>query len=168
MNIETKVCKSCQQEKEIAAFYPRMARCKICHGVRTRQWALHNPEKVKASHDKWRSKPGSREKENLAAKRWQREHPQEYKLNRFKYNLKQYGLTIEQHQEMVEVQHGCCAICGDQPTRSLDVDHNHTTGMVRKLLCSNCNTTIGLVNESVELLQQIIDYLQSHQQAAMV
>jgi len=82
-------------------------------------------------------------------------------------NLKQYGLTLEQYQKMETDQNGLCAICGKPPTKGrkrLSVDHNHTTGKVRQLLCGRCNTAIGMTDESVEILHKIIDYLKRHNQ----
>lgn len=57
----------------------------------------------------------------------------------------QYGITLEQYNAMRAAQNGCCAICGITPTekRQLHVDHCHSTGRVRALLCSPCNTQLG-------------------------
>ena len=52
-----------------------------------------------------------------------------------------------------------CAICGS-PER-LVVDHNHTTGAVRGVLCSDCNVALGLFSDSVERLESAIVYLRS-------
>ena len=52
--------------------------------------------------------------------------------------LKKYGLTLRQYDDMFEEQHGCCVICGRHQSefkQKLAVDHNHTTGKVRALLC---------------------------------
>jgi hypothetical protein len=61
-------------------------------------------------------------------------------------------------------QKGCCAICGvHQNERSdgkdLAVDHDHETGEVRGLLCTNCNTGIGQLQEDPEVLLKAIEYL---------
>lgn len=160
--METRVCKLCHEEKETTAFYPRMGRCKVCHGLKTREWAFKNPDKVKRSHDKWRAKPGSKELENIAARRWQDEHPEQAALIRRRSQVKIYGLTLEQYDEMEKFQDGKCAICGVVPSRRLDIDHNHTTNKVRELLCSPCNTAIGSVNESIETLNKVIAYLTKH------
>ena len=62
---------------------------------------------------------------------------------------------------MLEEQNGVCCICYEKPTiRALDVDHNHATGVIRGLLCSRCNTTLGKVNDSTVLLQKLINYLE--------
>ena len=60
-------------------------------------------------------------------------------------NLKRtFGLTVEEYDAMLDAQHGVCAICGKLPQKKrLAVDHNHTTGKVRGLLCPSCNRTLG-------------------------
>jgi hypothetical protein len=61
-------------------------------------------------------------------------------------HLKKYGMTLEQYEAMHEAQKGLCAICGEpnQNNRILCVDHDHKTGKVRKLLCTNCNSKLGI------------------------
>lgn len=81
--------------------------------------------------------------------------------------LKQtYGITLEQYDKMVEVQNGLCYICGQPETqlfrgviKRLSVDHNHTTGQIRKLLCDRCNTGMGKFEDNIELLNKVIQYL---------
>lgn len=56
----------------------------------------------------------------------------------------QLGVTIAQYETMLARQGGGCAICGNPPkTRRLDVDHDHTTGTVRGLLCHRCNRALA-------------------------
>jgi len=57
-----------------------------------------------------------------------------------------YGITPKQWESMYTVQNGCCAICGkhqSQQNRRLSVDHDHSTGKVRGLLCLSCNAKLG-------------------------
>lgn len=77
-----------------------------------------------------------------------------------------FGISLEQYQEMHNEQDGKCKICGQPETqkrngkvRALAVDHNHKTGKIRGLLCSDCNTGIGKLKEDVEILQNAIRYL---------
>lgn len=75
------------------------------------------------------------------------------------YRLKvTYGITQGEYERQVSEQGGCCAIC-QQPTASLHIDHCHTTGRNRGLLCNKCNTGIGLLNEDPAVLRGAIDYL---------
>lgn len=158
-----KTCNVCLGDKVLADFYPRMARCKKCHTQKVMANHRANPVRVKAARDRWRSKPGSKEKECIASRRWQKEHPEQVKLNALRYNLKKlYGMSVETYQELVCSQNGLCAICSKASNRQLDVDHNHTTGQIRELLCSNCNTLLGHCKEDISILEKSIDYLNKH------
>jgi len=74
-----------------------------------------------------------------------------------------YGITHEQYDDMYKSQKGKCAIClsnvSDARSKRLNVDHCHTTSLVRGLLCNNCNNGLGRFKDSVELLQSAINYL---------
>lgn len=80
---------------------------------------------------------------------------------------KRYGITIDDWQRIYDEQGGVCKICGQPETkidrrqgvvRSLSVDHCHETNKVRGLLCSDCNTAIGLFKHSEFLLIKAIGY----------
>ena len=76
-----------------------------------------------------------------------------------------YGLSIEEYNVLLENQNHSCAICKCNVTSkrvkgSFAVDHNHTTGKIRGLLCNQCNRAIGMLNDSPELLQTALTYLQ--------
>lgn len=64
---------------------------------------------------------------------------------------------------MVAEQDHKCAICGTEPMRDLDIDHNHTTGAVRGLLCSYCNKALGMFKDSAVFLGTAIEYLTKHE-----
>lgn len=75
---------------------------------------------------------------------------------------KRYGIDVDQYDAMFIKQEGKCAICfthqSDLKIR-LAVDHNHSTGEVRGLLCDNCNRGIGHLKESQDVLSNAISYL---------
>ena len=76
--------------------------------------------------------------------------------------LKNYGITLEKYNSLLEEQQNNCCICGAKNLsdgRALSVDHNHETGEVRGLLCSNCNVGLGLFRDSTELLFKAKEYL---------
>ena len=58
---------------------------------------------------------------------------------------REYGITLEQYNQMLAAQGGGCAICGSEPheKKRLVVDHCHSSGRVRALLCGPCNTQLG-------------------------
>ena len=81
------------------------------------------------------------------------------KRRRKNVSLKKFGINVNQYQLMQEEQNGTCYICDQKEERDLAVDHCHSTGRVRGLLCSNCNTGIGLLQDNTVLLQKAIEYL---------
>ena len=84
---------------------------------------------------------------------------------RDKWMFRTYGINIDDWNEMFNQQNGCCEICGkhqSEQNRRLDIDHNHTTGKVRSLLCTNCNTAVGLLQESVDNAAKLAEYLRKH------
>ena len=76
---------------------------------------------------------------------------------------REYGITINDYEKIFEEQGGCCAICGihqSELKKSLDIDHCHTSGKVRGLLCNKCNQGLGLFQEERDFLASAISYLQ--------
>lgn len=81
-----------------------------------------------------------------------------------------YGVSIEDYESLREGQGRGCAICGRVdpigrvsqfgPDYWLHVDHDHETGNVRGLLCSNCNQAIGLLGENVDNVRRAVAYLE--------
>ena len=69
-----------------------------------------------------------------------------------------YGITSIEFEALVIAQSGACAICRQEP-QQLFVDHSHSTGDIRGLLCSKCNLILGQVEDSVEWLEAFIEYL---------
>lgn len=75
---------------------------------------------------------------------------------------RRYGVSRDYYYSKLSAQDGKCAIpsCGrTAERRSLHVDHNHTTGNVRGLLCNNCNAALGHVDDNQEILQDLSHYL---------
>jgi hypothetical protein len=82
---------------------------------------------------------------------------------------KRFGISLEDYQLMLNNQNNVCAICG-QPEKSVDyrtkkvrsmaVDHCHTSGKIRGLLCSDCNTALGLFRENIDFMKSAIKYLE--------
>jgi hypothetical protein len=78
-----------------------------------------------------------------------------------------YGVSKEDYEDMYSKQDGCCSICGkkeSESNRRLHIDHDHKTGKVRELLCSNCNTTLGKVKDRIDILYKCIKYLKKHKE----
>ena len=91
-------------------------------------------------------------------------------VNKHQSLKKQFGIGLPEYQEMLEAQNGVCAICENHETRRnpdgsyrlLAVDHCHESQKIRGLLCTGCNTGIGLFRDNPEYLAKAIEYLKSH------
>ena len=96
--------------------------------------------------------------------KWKRRHYDKHKDKYHGYNLKKYNLTPEEYDQMYKDQDGKCYVCNKEEARGrkLAVDHNHDTGHNRKLLCSKCNTALGLLKEDTETMQNLIEYVKTH------
>lgn len=82
---------------------------------------------------------------------------------------KSFGITLDDYRAILEIQGGVCAICRQQETSArggnvkwLAVDHCHSTGKVRGLLCEACNVSIGRMKEDTDRLRSAIAYLDRH------
>lgn len=80
----------------------------------------------------------------------------------------QYGIGLSEYRRILEHQGGCCALCRKPETMvikgkvaDLAVDHCHDTGVVRGLLCQNCNQGIGKLQDSPDLLRRAASYIES-------
>lgn len=91
-----------------------------------------------------------------------RRSPAAIARNTRRNNLKRkFAMTVDRYEAMLLSQSGCCAIClGTNGGRRLAVDHCHASGEVRGLLCTRCNTGIGLFADKEYLLSAAIAYLQ--------
>ena len=80
-----------------------------------------------------------------------------------KHSLKcKYNITQKQYDDLLLQQDNCCAICNEHKDTFLKgvfIDHCHVTKKVRGLLCTNCNTAIGLLHDNVNKLSNAINYL---------
>lgn len=140
----TKACSDCGEVKALDNFY-RNTSCKdghigTCKACKARQQRARRASRA----------PDSQRYIKEAARR---------RENHLKAT---YGITEEEYSRMYAEQGGVCAICKQSEPisgRSLCVDHSHTTGDVRGLLCSNCNRGIGLLQDSVELVRNAYHYL---------
>ena len=105
-----------------------------------------------------------KECDKARVKKRHEEDPSRAKGNDLK---RKYGITLDEHNKMFDEQNGVCYLCkkpGDGRWKKLCVDHDHTTGKVRKLLCRSCNTALGQVGDNIDLLENMIMYLKQHNQ----
>jgi hypothetical protein len=111
--------------------------------------------------NRWQCRPEA-DKKNVS--RWRLENPEKVRSMSLMYS---YGLTVKKYNTMLTNQNAVCAICGSTTSKTnrsdnFYVDHDHATGKVRGLLCSPCNTALGLLEDNVDFLMSAVSYLMSH------
>jgi len=141
-----KTCTGCHQEKPIDQFHKNKATrdghhylCRPCNYAKSKTWKSQHPE---------------------------RRH-QQYKKAFLRYwnanLLRLYGIGIPEYIAMFREQEGLCACCCDlapvDRISSLMVDHNHATGVVRGLICHNCNIAIGHLKDDPVKAESVASYL---------
>lgn len=141
-------CNICKQEKGLSKFHKNKLK-KLGHRYDCKQC---------------RNKTRSERRKRDNTKYIEYENRPDVKLKTFDRVLKrQYGITLEIFAQMLEEQNGVCKLCL-KPERhknktKLSVDHSHVTGKVRGLLCHRCNVILGLLNEDVIVVQNILNYI---------
>lgn len=144
-------CGVCKERKPVGEFYAAKGnvdglarRCKNCSRITIQIWRAKHPEYHRA-----------------ASKKWAKANPEKKRDVHLKTT---YGLPYGSYDRMLAEQEGGCAICRTTvPVGKygrFHVDHNHETGIVRGLLCTNCNTGLGQFKHREALLQSAIKYLQ--------
>lgn len=97
-------------------------------------------------------------------KRYRKEKPEALNRHARKHHLKKnYGLSVQEYDQILADQEGHCALCPRQPKKKrLAVDHDHKTGKRRGLLCSLCNPALGAFHDDPVLLRKAADYLERY------
>jgi hypothetical protein len=150
-------CKKCFQYKDSTLFYNKKNNkkfnyCIQCHSLINKKYYIQNKEKICS----------------LSKKRLLKDPKKKYLIS-LKSELKtNFGLTLEQYFSLLKNQNGLCAICNNpeklidprtQRIRKICVDHCHKSKKIRGLLCSNCNRGLGLLKDSIKILESAIIYL---------
>lgn len=181
--MKTKICTKCGKSKPLEGFAQnvstkdgRRSRCRECDSEWSRAYYAANRARVLVAQRVYRA--ANKEKIQAAERAYYMAnkerisaHQQIYRVaNREKarsnHLQRTYGITLAEYDEMLEAQGGKCAICGKTPeenNRRLDVDHNHDTGVVRGLLCNDCNSGIGRFYDNTSFLHRAADYLRAAQ-----
>lgn len=133
-----KRCPKCAETKDVSLFYKSSVHkdgcssyCKVCQNLRSTSYARENKHKIPTTG----------------------------------YSLKRrYGITSDDYAKILASQSYRCAICGTTTChtgRNFSVDHCHTTGKVRGLLCAHCNVGLGNFKDDPTLLTNAIKYLET-------
>lgn len=130
-----RTCENCEEKFETLATKVRAGGEKFCS------------RKCYAEYRQNKLSPDERKKAHV---RHQRKH--------------KYGVTEAMFKDMLENQKGRCKVCNKKFTNksrytTACVDHCHTTGQVRGLLCNSCNRAIGMLGDTYEAVKKAADYL---------
>ena len=108
--------------------------CKYGHGTLRRKGTYECEECFKVRRRKY-------------AKTQAKDHPEAHRNRQLKYK---FGVDLDWYNKKLVEQEGKCAICKRASEKTLHVDHNHTTGQVRDLLCFQCNNALGQFNDDID------------------
>ena len=151
---------------------------RAAHRASQAKYAAAHPERVRKSQREWHRKNPHKsgeyrekfsEQRATATAAWKRRNPEKVLEAKRRFDLKKYGLTLDDYERLLAQQGGHCAACPFVPNptsrkRYLCVDHDHSSGRVRGLLCSGCNTALGLVRDEVERLLRLAAYVERSRQ----
>lgn len=135
-----------------------MKQCHMCKKVKCLdEFYTRKPTKMcKSTHRTW-----CKQCDGEVNSGYRKTNPSYFKNWKLKKN---FGITLAEYEAMCEQQHNQCAICGREPRETtmkygLAVDHCHETGVVRGLLCNDCNIGLGKLGDNVHGVQRALDYL---------
>lgn len=158
-----KRCSKCDELRPLDQYYAApgcrdglRGDCKACFSARAKARYAEKSDEIKAY-----------------VKRWQQENAEYVNAYRRKRNAtrrkeireghlrRTFGITLDDYDEMLDAQGGACAICRRPPAegKSLHVDHDHATGVVRGLLCFTCNGALGMLSENEDTIACALAYV---------
>ena len=174
MPLSNKVCTTCGGP---GPFYANkkakdglMSCCKQCHRATCNRWEEANQGPLQAYRKTYNDAHKAQRLATSVA--WQKANPDKVRAASRRHKLKRnWAMTEDELAIKLAVQGGICPGClhplkrrhevpsGD---KYLTIDHDHTTGVIRDILCNQCNQAFGLVGESIETLQRLIEYKRKH------
>lgn len=121
----------------------------------TKRYRQMHKEEVREKQREWVA--SNRPFHNARGRTWRKNNPEKSRLIAVKYK---YGIQEVEYKTLMEKSGGKCMICLE--AGASHVDHCHSTGKVRGLLCRACNFGIGFFRDSVPRLKSAISYLESN------
>ena len=155
VNAGTKLCPRCGESKPLTDFGRSSGRrgggwisyCRPCYNAYQREKRMQLTEAQREARAAW-------------FREYRQRRPD---IHRAMELRKRFGIEPAQYEALLEQQRGGCAICAAEPTAEkwgvLHVDHCHSTGLIRGLLCARCNVGLGQFNDSPDRLRAAADYL---------
>lgn len=172
LDVVEKTCGRCNHAKSVLEFHKHsgsrdgfMSHCKKCHtelgtaSARRRRSNMTPAAKAALSDRRKQHAKDNREQLAEYAKTYRRDHREELLSKKLE---NRYGITLVEYYEMLAAQDYKCVGCirsFDSDRVKINVDHCHTSGEVRGLLCAQCNAALGMVRDSSETLIRLVRYL---------
>ena len=157
------VCTKCKTEQPVSSFNKQISRkvgytahCKSCLKIKKAMYYQENRDAVRKKQKSYNEL--NKDKSQKRSTQWRLNNPEKVKENR----LKIYGISLNDKETLFKNQKGCCAICNNKIAGQINIDHCHTTGKVREILCSPCNFLLGNCKDNPSILQKAIEYLKKH------
>jgi hypothetical protein len=174
--VALKRCTKCGEEKPATEFSRNKraasglrSACKQCQAVvnaiyytsnkeQSTAYYEANKERILTYKDSYRA--ANRERINAQRAAYRAANKE---LQKSSHCRRLYGITFAEKQALLAAQGGVCKICNrsEWPGKGPAVDHCHTTGKIRGILCSHCNTAIGLMRDDPSRLRAAIAYLEA-------
>jgi len=175
-----KKCCGCKVEKPRSQFYTDNGRkdrkqswCKKCIRKWGKEYRKRFEGKIRKYQREYQKKWYQKNKKRLrkAFKANYEKNKEAYKIRNKKTYFRRYGITYDGAIEVWEKQGKKCLICkkaleilGNNNKHGFCIDHDHKTGKFRGILCHNCNSAIGMLQENIELVRATVKYLELTQQ----
>lgn len=170
------------KEKNKKSLTGYQLRCRLCKLEKDRRWKVNNREQHIEASTRW--KRNNRDRVNEWTRKDRKKDPNKYKKWTKEYRekigdwrttqdiLNYFDMSLDQYNKMFDEHRNLCGICKNPETRKsrtpgkicrLAVDHCHSTGKIRGLLCHSCNTGIGKFMDNKDLLLAAIEYLKKYE-----
>ena len=138
--------------------------------LKAAEYRKNNPDKIKDINRRSKAKQRQNHEKVLEIRAYQALYRDKNRnVLKDKERERKFGISKIEYAKMFHSQNGVCAICSNPETatrkgviKALAVDHDHNTGKVRGLLCSECNIGIGKLKENSNNFLSAIEYLDYH------
>jgi len=161
------VCTKCNEQKPNSEFSKNITRktghnsyCKLCHKNYVAKHYQKNKKTYFEKAEDWKTNNPQKRKD--VVNKYAKKNPEKLKNNSLK---SLYGITLEEFHNKLSLQQHKCAICNNEFKNSKDahMDHCHTSGNTRDILCMSCNIGLGYFKDSVPIILAASQYLIKHQ-----
>lgn len=167
---QVKECKTCKELLPFSSFYKDKSKeklyheCKKCWCAKCKNYRENNPlsdNRKKERSQEWKLWiSNNKEERKMSVNEWRKRNPKRYKDSFLK---RKYSITTDMYNEILNSQNNSCAICKIHESNlnyPMFIDHCHSTGRFRGLLCRNCNSGIGYFKDNISVIENSISYLE--------